>query len=123
MDAAPPVAPPQVSDGPLHTAAAALPHGDRKGRRAHYLRAAADSLARARYILRDVLTGPNVPEVPIKEPVTLGDSPTPDATPTDVPVSVHNLPGQIRPPPPPCLPPPYLALLVTGMQDLCLLLQ
>lgn len=117
VSAAPPTGAPPVSPGLLHTTAPAIRRGDRQARCAKYLLAAKEGLARARSVIDDIRArldlpenSANVPEVPVREPVTHGDSPTPDATPADGPTAVHNLPGQTL---------LYLALLVTGLQEQC----
>ncbi|KAL3151883.1 hypothetical protein ABBQ38_012845 [Trebouxia sp. C0009 RCD-2024] len=100
VSAAPPTGAPPVSPGLLHTTAPAIRRGDRQARCAKYLLAAKEGLARARSVIDDIRArldlpenSANVPEVPVREPVTHGDSPTPDATPADGPTAVHNLPG------------------------------
>lgn len=115
MSAAPPTGAAPASPGLLHTTAPAIWRGERQARCEQYLLAAKEGLARARRIIEDIKARLDLPansatvaEVPAREPVTHKDSPSPDATPADVPMAVHNLAGQTL------FSPLHLALLVTG---------
>ncbi|KAL3159020.1 hypothetical protein ABBQ32_011020 [Trebouxia sp. C0010 RCD-2024] len=100
VSAAPPTGAAPASPGLLHTTAPAIWRGERQARCEQYLLAAKEGLARARRIIEDIKARLDLPansatvaEVPAREPVTHKDSPSPDATPADVPMAVHNLAG------------------------------